>query len=120
MKLKLRIPMILVFIVGLLFGGYTSGTKAVTTAGTRVQLSTATTACITLTVQALGTNAGTIWIGGSNVSASGAIGLALSPMVTPPASAAFGPSSTTALYSLAAIWLDATNSGDGVTYACYR
>jgi hypothetical protein len=104
----------------LLFGGYTSGTKVVTTAGTRVQLSTATTTCISLTIQVLSTNAGTIWIGGNNVSASGTIGLALSPSVTPPASAAFGPSSTTALYSLSEIWLDATNSGDGVTYACYR
>lgn len=123
MKLRIRTirtTLLILLTTALLFGGYTSGTKAVATAGTRVQLSTVATACISLTVQVLSTNVGTIWIGGNNVSASGTIGLALSPSVTPPASAAFGPSSTTALYVLSAIWLDATTSGDGVTYACYR
>ncbi len=103
-----------------LLAGYSSGTTTVVTAGTRVRLSAGNTVCVSLTIQALSTNAGTIWIGGDNVSAANGIGLALSNGATPPASAAFLPSSTTALYAESAVWLDATNSGDKVSYACYK
>ena len=112
--------LLLLSVTALLFAGYTDGTKTVSTAGTRVQLTSSPTSCISLTIQVLSTNAGTIWIGGSDVSASGKVGLALTNGVTPPASAYFAPSSTTAIYVTSAIWLDATNSGDGVTFACYR
>lgn len=119
--LKFRLARILCLLLpALLMAGYSNGTKAVTTAGTRVQLSTDVTSCVSLTVQVLSTNAGTIWIGGTTVSASGKVGLALTNGATPPASAYFSPSATTALYALSAIWLDATNSGDGVTWACYK
>jgi hypothetical protein len=109
----------------LLMGGYYSGNGTVTTAGTAVQLSVASspippTSCITLTIQAKSSNSGTLYIGGSNVSAANKIGAALTNGVTPPASAYFGPSSTTALYSPQTIWLDTTNSGDGYTYTCYK
>lgn len=104
----------------LLLAGYTDGTKTVATAGTRVQLATSPVSCISLTIQVLSTNAGTIWIGGNDVSASGGVGLALTQGVTPPASAYFSPAASNALYSTSSIWLDATNSGDGVTFACYR
>lgn len=124
--MNLRNPRILFLLAAcnLLWGAYYSGTKTVAASGTRVQLSTATpvppSSCISLTIQALSTNAGTIYIGGSNVSAASKIGAQLTNGTTPPASAYFGPSSTTALYSPEAIWLDAGSSGDGVTYLCYK
>lgn len=125
MKLRIRTiritrptrQMLLILLTAmLLFGGYTDGVRAVTTAGTRVQLSTAGTSCISLTIQAQTANAGTIFIGGSDVLASTKTGIAL----TAGTAAAFLPSSTTALYAVSAVWLDATSSGDAVSYACYR
>lgn len=120
MKLRQRIAGLLLTGCCLLMGAYSNGTQTVAAAGTRIQLSITATSCVSLTVQVLSTNAGVIWIGGSTVSASGKVGLALTNGVTPPASAYFSPSATTALYVTSAVWLDATNSGDGVTWACYK
>ncbi len=115
---------LLVLMADLLWGGYYSGTKVVLTSGTPVQLSAATpvppASCTSLTIQAFAANAGTIYVGGSNVSAANKIGVALSNGSTPPASAYFSPSSSNNLYAPSAIWLDASSSGDGVTYLCYR
>lgn len=123
MKLN-KLPVMMVLSAWLLWGAYYTGIQTVTTAGTRVQLTAASptppAACISLTVQAKSSNTGTIYVGGSNVNASTKIGVALVNGATPAAAAYFSPSSTTALYSTAAIWLDATVSGDGVSYACYK
>ena len=104
-----------------LYGGNYSGILTVTTTGTAVKLSTATptppVSCISLTITAKTTNAGTIYIGGSNVSAANKIGAFINSSFP---SAYFAPSSTTALYSPSTIWIDATNSADGVSYECYR
>lgn len=130
--MKLRIPMPVIFsvmiaalaAVHVLWGAYYTGIQTVTTSGTRVQLTAASptppASCISLTVQAKSSNTGTIYVGGSNVSASSKIGVALVNGATPAAAAYFSPSSTTALYSTGAVWLDATVSGDGVSYACYK
>lgn len=108
----------------LLFGGYYSSVGTVTTSGTPVQASSATptlpTSCISLTIQLHTDTVGTVYVGGANVSASTKIGAALSPGLTPPASAYFGPSSTTALYTPQSLWVDSTNSGDKFTVLCYK
>lgn len=108
----------------LLWGGYYTGIQTITTSGTRVHLSAASpippTSCILLTVQAKPGNTGTIYVGGPNVSASSGIGMALVNGSVPAASVSFGASSTTALFSPSALWLDATVSGDGVSYGCYK
>lgn len=99
---------------------YTGGATTVTTAGTPVQLSTSPQKATILTIQAKSTNTGTIWVGGTTVSASGKIGVALGPPTTagqPGASVAFNPQGNAAVYTLSEFWLDATVSGEGVTYA---
>lgn len=114
----------LILVAWSLSGAYYTGTATIVTSGTPVQLSTATPtppgSCISLTVQVLSTNSGTVYIGGSNVSAANKIGIALNSGQTPPASAAFLPSSTTALYSPQALYADSTTSGDKVNVACYK
>lgn len=126
MKLRPRIiALILTLTLTLLLhGGYYSSVATITTSGTAVALSSATptlpTSCISLTVQTVSTNVGTVYLGGSNVSAANKIGLALSPSLTPPSSAYWGPSSTNALYSPGAIYVDSTSSGDKVNITCYK
>lgn len=121
MKLRRLSRIFLILPCWLLFGAYYSGIVTVTTSGTPVQLSAASpappTSCISLTIAAKTSNVGTIYIGGSNVSASNKIGVYINSSFP---AAYFGPSSTTALYSPQSIWLDTTNSGDGVTYTCYK
>jgi hypothetical protein len=59
-------------------------------------------------------------VGGSNVSAANKIGVALGPPVTagqPGGSVAYNPQGNAAVYGLNEFYLDATVSGDGVTYA---
>lgn len=105
----------------LLLAGYTSGTLTVVTSGTAVQLSTASpvppASCISLTIAAKTSNTGTIYIGGSNVSAANKIGVYINSSFP---AAYYGPSSTTALYDPQSIYIDATVSGDGVSYTCYK
>lgn len=81
-----------------------SGSKNVTTAGTRVQLATTTT-CKKVIITANVANTGTIWVGGSSVAANSGIPLVALQNVTLDIS------------DLAAIWLDSTVNGEGVTYA---
>lgn len=118
MKRALRLLLLLPL---LCFGGYYSGILTVTTSGTAVQLSAASpvppTSCITLSVTWVSGNVGQIYIGGSNVSAANKIGAWLD---TNRINAYFGPSSTNALYAPQTIWVDAVNSGDKVSYTCYK
>jgi len=79
-------------------------TKAtVTTAGTRVQLGTNT--ALSVTVRAKLTNAGIIYLGGSNVSSSN--GFDMSP----------GDTISLDVGNTNQVWIDAATSGDAVSYA---
>lgn len=120
--MKLRL---LAFLGALLLCSFTwgsinnTGSVTITTAGTAVQLSAAgspapPTTCQSLTITAFVTNVGTIYIGGSNVSASNHIGAYINSSFP---SAYFAPGVT---YTPTGIWFDATNSGDKVSYACLR
>lgn len=88
---------------------FRTGRKAVTSAGTRVQLSTDFVFCQEVAVTAHEDNTGTIVIGDSNVVASAATrrGLAL------------GAGQTEYLrgINLQSIWVDSTQNNDAVTYA---
>jgi len=111
---------LLLLLIALSLSAYTGGNATVTTAGTPVQLSTSTTKATVLTITAKSTNTGTIWIGGSTVSAANKIGIPLGP---PPAagqpggSITFNPAGNAAFYTLSEFYLDATVSGEGVSYA---
>lgn len=89
--------------------------QTVTTAGTRVQLAGTreSDASKTVTLEALSTNEGTIVVGDKNVVA--AAGTHASPTQRGIALAAKGVI-TIEIDDPAAIWLDATKSGDGVSY----
>lgn len=91
------------------------GIKVVTTAGTRVQLPTlsAGTEAKTVLVQALSTNEGTIVVGANTVVA--AAGTHATPTRRGAAIAAGGVV-TLQIIDPGAIWIDATTSGDGVSY----
>lgn len=75
----------------------------VTTAGTRVQLTAATSKKIIITAKV--TNTGTIWVGGSTVAAGRGIPLVALQNVT------------LELSDVSAVYIDATVNGEGVTYA---
>ncbi len=100
-------------------GNY-GGTVTITTSGTAVALSTGSpvppSSCITITVAALSTNSGTVFIGASNVSAANKIGL----IVTSTSPAYYAPAASNALYVPSTIYVDSTSSGDKVTYTCLR
>ena len=74
----------------------------VTTAGTRVQLGTSN--CVSVTITALTTNAGVIYVGCSTVSSANGYQLTA------------GSSVSLDINSLGVVWIDAANSGDSVTY----
>lgn len=74
----------------------------VTTAGTRVTLGSAN--CVSVTITALAGNAGIIYVGGSAVTSGN--GHQLTP----------GSSVALDINSLGAVWIDAANSGDAITY----
>lgn len=91
------------------------GIKVVATAGTRVQLPTISgnTEAKTVLVQALSTNEGIIVVGANTVVA--AAGTHGTPTRRGAAIAA-GAVVTLQIIDPGVIWLDATNSGDGVAY----
>lgn len=74
----------------------------VASAGTRVVLGSAN--CLSVTITALAGNAGIIYVGGSGVTSANG------HQVTA------GSSVSLDINSLGAVWIDATNSGDSVTY----
>lgn len=87
-------------------GAPVTGQKTVTTAGTRVQLTTTNTGTHTVVIRALlGNTAGAkIYVGGSNVSSSN--GLELGP----------GDAVTIVTGNLANIYLDASTNTQSVSY----
>lgn len=80
-----------------------NGKTIVTTAGTRVALAASTT-CVSVTVKALITNTGLIYVGNSTVSSSN--GLQLSA----------GDTISLDIANLSTVNIDAAVSGEGVTY----
>jgi len=86
----------------------TSGQKAVTTAGTQLQVSEASVKCAGVLVRAIPGNTGVVYIGGADVSAS--TGLALKN--TDPA--VFIP-----VADLNLLWVDSASNGDGISYLTY-
>lgn len=89
-------------------GSVIDGRQVVTTAGTRVQLSTTQTAVLEVTVTAETDNTGLIVVGGSTVVAT------LASRRGTPLNA--GDSLTLAVNDLTDVYLDSTVSTDGVTY----
>jgi len=75
--------------------------KVVTTAGSRVQLTTAT--IVSITIKALSTNTGLIYVGGSSVTSSNGFELSA------------GDSISLAIDDADVIWLDSSVSGEGVS-----
>lgn len=113
MKLSKMISALL-FGAILLFASLLDGTTTVTTAGTRVQLSATQILAVNVSIQAKAANTGVIYVGGPTISSSRGVALnagdtlALLPMAR-----------HNEYYDLRSIWLDASVSGEGVTYA-YR
>lgn len=80
------------------------GSRTVTTAGTRVQLSTTSVPCIDLIVQAVFGITGRIYVGGPNVSSTAGVYLSA------------GQSLPINTDNLNKVWLDSTVNAEGVTY----
>ena len=81
--------------------GISTAHKVVTTAGSRVQLSSAT--IVSITIKALSTNTGLIYVGGSGVTSSNGFELST------------GDSVTLAINDADEIWIDSSVSGEGVS-----
>lgn len=88
--------------------GISDGRKTVTTAGTRVQLTTASTICLSVTLTALLENTGIICVGGSTIvaSASTRTGIPLRK----------GDSVVIEVDNLNKVYIDSTVNGEGVSY----
>lgn len=98
-------------------GNIYSGTTTVTTAGTRVRLSQTPINALSMAIQVRNGNTGSIYIGGDNISSTN--GLRLGPCTSASdtcVSVAFPIASGTGPYNLFNIWIDASVSGEGVTY----
>lgn len=83
-----------------------TGQKAVTTAGTSVQLSTSNTGIHTVILRAKIANTGKIYVGFSQTGVSSSLGLELGP----------GDAVTITTPRLSDIWLDCSVNGEGVSY----
>jgi len=88
-----------------------SGRKTVTTAGTRVQLTTSPTPCKHIEVKALPTNTRIVVVGGSDVvaAAGSEVGIPLYP----------GDSYKFMINDISKIYIDSIVNGEGVTYIYY-
>ena len=87
------------------------GRKAVTTAGTRVQLSATSVKCRRVEVKALTTNSGVVVVGSSTVVAAAGSerGVVLFP----------GDGVTLLIDNLNKVYIDSTSNGDAVSYIYY-
>jgi len=81
-----------------------SGQQVVAAAGTRVQLSATSVPILSVTVKALATNTGDIYIGGANVAAGNGYILASGEPVS------------LDVDDLADVWIDAAVNGEGVSF----
>lgn len=81
-----------------------SGHQTVAAAGSRVQLTTTSTPILSVTVKALAGNTGTIYVGGSNVSAANGYELVA------------GEPISLDVDNLTDVYIDAGVNGEGVSY----
>lgn len=81
-----------------------NGQRAVTTAGTRVALAGASTPVVSVTIKALSTNTGLIYVGDSTVDSTNGFVLAS------------GDSASSDIDNLTDIYLDSSVDGEGVSY----
>lgn len=93
-------------------------TRTITTSGTAIRVSATDLLVRSFVIQAKSTNTGVAYVGGSDVLASSANGIAL----TAGSSIAFvavGERKDVNMYNLTNFWVDTTNSGDKIliTYA---
>ncbi len=86
------------------------GRKTVTTAGTRVTLVASTTPCLSVAITALAGNSGTVVVGGASTVVAALATQRGTPLLA-------GDSITFDCADLVDIGLDATVSGEGVTYS---
>jgi len=91
---------------GLGFSFIGSGKKTITTAGVKETLVSSSTPCKEVLIMALPSNTGEIWVGDSNVSATNKVGIVLYK----------NDAVSIQIDNLQKIYLDATVSGDGVSY----
>ncbi len=82
-----------------------SGQTVVAAAGTRVQLTATSTPILSVTVKALSTNTGIVYVGGADVSAANGLEL-----INP------GESVSVDVDNLTDVWIDAAVNGEGVSY----
>jgi hypothetical protein len=94
----------------------TAGVKTVTTGGTAVKLLASTTACKYVTISALVSNTGTVYVGGSTVLASTKTGL---PLTNPADGSGIKVPATTVvpIDDVSKIYIDATVNGEGVSFS---
>lgn len=81
-----------------------NGSRTVTTAGTRVQLSLTSVSCKKVTIQALASNTGSIYIGGSTVASTNGYTIFATQ------------SFTLTVSNLNLVYLDSSVNGEGVIY----
>jgi hypothetical protein len=91
-----------------------SGRAVVATGGTPVQLSTASKACLSVTVTALSSNTGVVAIGGSDVVA--AVGTRKGTALEKGQSSKW-TASLDGIDDLSGIYVDAVTNGEGVSFA---
>ena len=89
-----------------------SFSKTVTASGTREKLTTNTTKVAMLTIQAKVANAGDIYVGGSDVSSTNCIAILDARESVSLDATQYGMAN--AMWDMTNIWLDTSNSGDGV------
>ena len=87
-----------------------SGTKSVTTAGTREALSSSDTAAISLTIQAKRGNTNAVFVGGSTVASTNGISL------TAGQTWEYTSAGREEAVLLSDVYIDATTNGEGITF----
>ncbi len=93
------------------YGAISGGRKTVTTAGTRVQLSSTSTPCKRVDIKAMTSNTDVIAVAGSSVvaAAGSETGIVLYP----------GDGVTLLIDNLNKVYIDSRVNGEGVTYIYY-
>jgi hypothetical protein len=93
---------------GTYISNLSGGRKLVTTAGTRVQLSTSSVPCQGLIIQSLRSNSGNISIGGEDV--SGTLGTENGVELSP------GQTMTLFCKDVSLVWMDSDINSEGIQY----
>lgn len=92
----------------------TIGRVTLTTAGTPVQMVSASTKCVAYTIQAAKGNTGIVYVGSSSAVSSTNYGFLLNAND----SVAWTPAGNSSIYDLSTIWLVGSVNADVATWAC--